>query len=263
MQHNNKLTGKKIQQQQRKPTDQVQVLCFATNTMRPGPEFATFSHQGAPTVAPVHGLINGTAAAAAHSPWQSPVPYLFGGLAAMLGLIAFALLILACSYWKLSGYLDAGAEGGRDGQAGDAAGGEKGSASGAARPAAEFLEHVVVIMAGDERPTFLAKPATSRAAVEVELAATTQATSASAGGDGQEKKLDECEVSSTQLEGHASDDAASQSHGSHHDDAASRSLEDDAATQSRAHHHHNHHHHHDDESSSSGSSTTALQESSQ
>ncbi|KAL6567841.1 hypothetical protein OROGR_001509 [Orobanche gracilis] len=37
------------------------------------------------------------------SQWHSPVPYLFGGLAAMLGLIAFALLILACSYWKLSG----------------------------------------------------------------------------------------------------------------------------------------------------------------
>ncbi|KAF5787554.1 putative protein glutamine dumper [Helianthus annuus] len=34
--------------------------------------------------------------------WHSPVPYLFGGLALILGLIAFALLILACSYWKLS-----------------------------------------------------------------------------------------------------------------------------------------------------------------
>ncbi|KAJ1382513.1 protein GLUTAMINE DUMPER 2-like [Sesbania bispinosa] len=39
------------------------------------------------------------------SSWHSPVPYLFGGLAAMLGLIAFALLILACSYWKLAGQL--------------------------------------------------------------------------------------------------------------------------------------------------------------
>lgn len=29
------------------------------------------------------------------STWHSPVPYLFGGLAAVLGLIAFALLILA------------------------------------------------------------------------------------------------------------------------------------------------------------------------
>ncbi|KAL4197360.1 hypothetical protein AMTRI_Chr04g187940 [Amborella trichopoda] len=45
---------------------------------------------------------NTTTASTVHSPWHSPVPYLFGGLAAMLGLIAFALLILACSFWKLS-----------------------------------------------------------------------------------------------------------------------------------------------------------------
>ncbi|KAK3130972.1 hypothetical protein QOZ80_6BG0500400 [Eleusine coracana subsp. coracana] len=38
---------------------------------------------GAPMAAPVNGTVP-------HSPWQSPVPYLFGGLAAMLGLIAFA-----------------------------------------------------------------------------------------------------------------------------------------------------------------------------
>uniref|UniRef100_A0ACD6AFA0 Uncharacterized protein n=1 Tax=Avena sativa TaxID=4498 RepID=A0ACD6AFA0_AVESA len=226
--------------------------------MRPGPEFATVSHAaGAPMGAAGHGLINGTAAA--HSPWQSPVPYLFGGLAAMLGLIAFALLILACSYWKLSGYLDAGAEGGRDGQGGDGAGGEKGSASGAARPAAEFQEHVVVIMAGDERPTFLAKPATSRAAAEVELASAAPAASGTAGADGQEKKVDECEVSSTQLGGDGTVDAASRSHD--HDAAASRGLEEDAAaTRSGGHHHHTHH---DDEGSSSSSGTTALQERSQ
>ncbi|KAL0453572.1 UNVERIFIED_CONTAM: protein GLUTAMINE DUMPER 3 [Sesamum latifolium] len=55
--------------------------------------------------------------AAPRSPWHSPVPYLFGGLAAMLGLIAFALLILACSYWKLSGYLE-NREEGREGPRG-------------------------------------------------------------------------------------------------------------------------------------------------
>ena len=116
--------------------------------MRPGAEFLAVSRlAGAPT-----------ATAPPHSAWQSPVPYLFGGLAAMLGLIAFALLILACSYWKLSGFLD----GGSDGQAAGDADGEKGSASGASRPAPDFQEHVVVIMAGDERPTFLAKPVTSR-----------------------------------------------------------------------------------------------------
>ncbi|CAM0908997.1 unnamed protein product [Alopecurus aequalis] len=165
--------------------------------MRPIAEFVTLSHAaGEPTAAPVQGLINGTATAAAHSPCQSPVPYLFGGLAAMLGLIAFALLILACFYLKLSRYLDTAAEGSSpDGQAG-----EKVSVSGAARPAVDFQEQVIVIMAGDERPTFLAKPATSLVAVEVELAAAmAPAASASAADDGQEKKADACDVSSTQL----------------------------------------------------------------
>ncbi|XBI13304.1 hypothetical protein VPH35_140054 [Triticum aestivum] len=74
---------------------------------------------------------------APHSPWQLPVPYLFGGLEAMLGLVAFTLLILACSYWKLS------------------------SGGSTWWP---------VIMAGDKQPMFLVKPVTSRAA-EVELAA--------------------------------------------------------------------------------------------
>lgn len=211
--------------------------------MRPGAEFVTMSHRaGAPTVAPAHGLINGTVAP--HSPWQSPIPYLFGGLAAMLGLIAFALLILACSYWKLSGYLD----GDRDGQAAGDADGEKGSASGASKPALDFQEHVVVIMAGDERPTFLAKPVTSRAA-EAELAAAAAPEMASA-GDGQEKKVDEqgCEVSS-----HLGADSASPSR-DHHDAAGqSRDRDQDAASQSRDHHHHAH----------ESSSSTALQESSQ
>ena len=132
---------------------------------------------GAPTAAP------GANATAPHSPWQSPVPYLFGGLAAMLGLIAFALLILACSYWKLSGYLDAD----RDRRAGVAgADGEKGSAAGAARPAAGFQEHVVVIMAGEEMPTFLATPAASRAVVELG-AVPTAPCSGGGSGSGEEK----------------------------------------------------------------------------
>ncbi|XP_056164210.1 protein GLUTAMINE DUMPER 1-like [Syzygium oleosum] len=40
--------------------------------------------------------------ASQQSPWHSLVLYLFEGLALMLGIIGFALLILACSYWKLS-----------------------------------------------------------------------------------------------------------------------------------------------------------------
>ncbi|KAL6603091.1 hypothetical protein ACP70R_043452 [Stipagrostis hirtigluma subsp. patula] len=192
--------------------------------MRPGAEFPMV--HGAPTAAPANGT-------APHSPWQSPVPYLFGGLAAMLGLIAFALLILACSYWKLSGYLDGG-----DGQAGSARGagadGEKGSAAGAARPAAGFQEHVVVIMAGDERPTFLATPAASRAAVE--LGAVLAAPCACGGsGSGDEKKVQ------GEADGDGGEEASSQPRlGA---DAASRSHESSGA--------------------SSSSSTTAPQESSQ
>ncbi|XP_042495497.1 protein GLUTAMINE DUMPER 3 [Macadamia integrifolia] len=92
-----------------------------------------------------------------HSPWHSPVPYLFGGLAAMLGLIAFALLILACSYWKLSGYLENGDSAERDPESGDEKGGE------GIKVPTVFEEKIVVIMAGDEKPTFIATPISSRA----------------------------------------------------------------------------------------------------
>lgn len=91
------------------------------------------------------------------SPWHSPVPYLFGGLAAMLGLIAFALLILACSYWKLSGYLESGegtAE--RDLEAGGD------DAVGDSKPKPVLEEKFLVIMAGHEKPTYLATPLSSR-----------------------------------------------------------------------------------------------------
>ncbi|CAH2069608.1 unnamed protein product [Thlaspi arvense] len=97
---------------------------------------------------------NRTTMGGPHSPWHSPVPYLFGGLAAMLGLIAFALLILACSYWRLSGYLD-GEENQsreRDLEAGD------GKPQKAMKPVI-LPEKFLVIMAGDVKPTHLATPA--------------------------------------------------------------------------------------------------------
>ncbi|KAM7459641.1 hypothetical protein LguiA_036635 [Lonicera macranthoides] len=80
------------------------------------------------------------------------VPYLFGGLAAMLGLIALALLILACSYWKR--------QGGNDERDLEAAGDEKLQNSGEPMPVLE--EKIVVIMAGDVKPTFLATPMSAR-----------------------------------------------------------------------------------------------------
>ncbi|XP_022988520.1 protein GLUTAMINE DUMPER 1-like [Cucurbita maxima] len=91
-----------------------------------------------------------------HSPWHSPVPYLFGGLAAMLGLIAFALLILACSYWKLSGYLDSGDGTNREPNL------EAGNDDTQKRPSPVFEEKILVIMAGEIKPTYLATPMSSR-----------------------------------------------------------------------------------------------------
>ncbi|KAK1391586.1 Glutamine dumper 3 [Heracleum sosnowskyi] len=92
------------------------------------------------------------------SPWHSPVPYLFGGLAAMLGLIAFALLILACSYWKLSSRLDNGDESPEsDIEAGDIPAGN------VKETQVVYVEKCLVIMAGQEKPTYLATPMWSRA----------------------------------------------------------------------------------------------------
>lgn len=88
------------------------------------------------------------------STWHSPVPYLFGGLAAMLGLIAFALMILACSYWRLSGR-EQNIDQNRDLENG----GEK-DRNDAASMANEkvYEEKILVIMAGDQNPSYLATP---------------------------------------------------------------------------------------------------------
>ncbi|KAL2346636.1 hypothetical protein Fmac_000636 [Flemingia macrophylla] len=91
---------------------------------------------------------------AERSAWHSPVPYLFGGLAAMLGLIAFALLILACSYWKLSAEFQSQENGERDLESG----GHKQSDSATNESVKVYEEKILVIMAGDQKPTFLATP---------------------------------------------------------------------------------------------------------
>lgn len=98
---------------------------------------------------------NSTTMGGPHSPWHSPVPYLFGGLAAMLGLIAFALLILACSYWRLSGYLDGEENQSRER---DLESGDVKTEKAAVKPVA-LPEKVLVIMAGNVKPTYLATPA--------------------------------------------------------------------------------------------------------
>ncbi|KAI3958934.1 hypothetical protein MKX01_023610 [Papaver californicum] len=82
----------------------------------------------------------------------SPLPYLFGGLAAMLCLIALALLILACSYWKLSMFLCNGNNCERSIHSGDDKSTEEESVRGV------YEGQIGVIMAGDVNPTYLAIP---------------------------------------------------------------------------------------------------------
>ncbi|XP_031121741.1 protein GLUTAMINE DUMPER 1-like [Ipomoea triloba] len=136
---------------------------------------------------------------AIRSPWHSPVPYLFGGLAAMLGLIAFALLILACSYWRLSGYLENRADSdGRDLEAGEGSGdGEK-----AAAPVLE--EKFLVIMAGEEKPTFIATAISSRASSFGSKSSSSTLSSESSTlekseGENEEKKQEDGNVSQVQM----------------------------------------------------------------
>ncbi|XP_038899506.1 protein GLUTAMINE DUMPER 5-like [Benincasa hispida] len=103
---------------------------------------------------------------AERAPWHSPLPYLFGGLAAMLSLIAFALVILACSYWNLS----------RRDRDRDSADLENGGAYEAKIDSeippekANYDENILVIMAGNQNPTFLARPVCIKVSSAVETA---------------------------------------------------------------------------------------------
>ncbi|XP_014497523.1 protein GLUTAMINE DUMPER 6 [Vigna radiata var. radiata] len=90
--------------------------------------------------------------------WKSPIPYLFGGLALMLGLISVALVILICSHRK------------RDYSPQSSSSSSSSSSSEAenmkSQPMTKILytssePEVVVIMAGDHNPTYLAKPSAS------------------------------------------------------------------------------------------------------
>ncbi|TVU42191.1 hypothetical protein EJB05_08584, partial [Eragrostis curvula] len=110
------------------------------------------------------------------SPWHSPVPYLFGGLAAMLGLIALALLILACSYWKLNSLLGSGDDADTStGASRDGGDGSKSPAVAAAASPAAFADLVAVVMAGEKTPTFLAAPIVRRRICEDDASAAVRA----------------------------------------------------------------------------------------
>lgn len=80
----------------------------------------------------------------------------------MLGLISVALLLLACSYWRLSGHLIRDEDNDRDLEEGDSNEGDESQAD-LKKAAPIFEEKFLVIMAGHEKPTCLATPMSSRA----------------------------------------------------------------------------------------------------
>ncbi|KAG0479896.1 hypothetical protein HPP92_010754 [Vanilla planifolia] len=88
--------------------------------------------------------------AMAHSAWQSPVPYVFGALAAMFALVSFALLIVVWSYLSSGSFEGSAADeepgGGNDGN------------DGCRPPSSAYRQSLAVIMAGDDKPSFLATP---------------------------------------------------------------------------------------------------------
>lgn len=95
---------------------------------------------------------NATDANAVFHHWNSPIPYLFGGLALMLGLISLALLILACSFRRSAS------------DSSTTQSGEKPAKEVETQPPLE--PGFVVIMPGDDNPKYLAKPVTSDLHVE-------------------------------------------------------------------------------------------------
>uniref|UniRef100_A0A803LC52 Uncharacterized protein n=1 Tax=Chenopodium quinoa TaxID=63459 RepID=A0A803LC52_CHEQI len=87
------------------------------------------------------------AATAIQRSWNNPVPFLFGGLALMLCLIAMALLILACSFRKYS-----------SSNGNNNVDGTRKTTSNLPAPASQNESKFVVIMAGNDNPTYFAKP---------------------------------------------------------------------------------------------------------
>nr|GEW61777.1 protein glutamine dumper 6-like [Tanacetum cinerariifolium] len=86
--------------------------------------------------------------------WHSPIPYLFGGLALMLTLIAFALIVLVCSYKKP--YSSSSADSSQNSSTRDQ---EKTSVPEFQMELSREMEpKIVIVMPGDINPTYLAKP---------------------------------------------------------------------------------------------------------
>ncbi|XWS37224.1 hypothetical protein CRYUN_Cryun19dG0025000 [Craigia yunnanensis] len=75
--------------------------------------------------------------------WNSPLPYVFGGLAIVFGIIAVALLFLACSHLRSSPEFPNGKE-------------DKYKKT--IQEPASMEPKIVVIMAGDDHPRYVANP---------------------------------------------------------------------------------------------------------
>ncbi|KAK4346379.1 hypothetical protein RND71_032718 [Anisodus tanguticus] len=87
--------------------------------------------------------------------WNSPVPYLFGGLAIIMALIALALLIITCSYKKPS--TEESSSSSNNVNDADQRQ-EKPSTKVVELMKPEMEPKFVVIMPGDYNPKWLAKP---------------------------------------------------------------------------------------------------------
>ncbi|GLJ43131.1 hypothetical protein SUGI_0895050 [Cryptomeria japonica] len=94
---------------------------------------------------------------APQSVWHSPVPYLLGGLGSMIALLAFALIILACSFWRNP---TTPSQEMIDNSRSDSRMDEKNEMmmNGLHCSEGDNCEKVIVIMAGEDMPTFIAKP---------------------------------------------------------------------------------------------------------
>ena len=79
--------------------------------------------------------------------WNSTVPYLFGGLAFIFLLISVALVILACAYCRKKSRNSRGENNGGNG-----------TMINEIRMIVTMKPKIVVIMAGDDKPSYLATP---------------------------------------------------------------------------------------------------------
>ncbi|KAI4346762.1 hypothetical protein L6164_007632 [Bauhinia variegata] len=87
--------------------------------------------------------------------WKSPIPYLFGGLALMLALISFALVILICSYRKRRRASQSSASASSSGEQ------DLKQAMPKISQETDSEPKILVIMAGEDMPTHLANPITN------------------------------------------------------------------------------------------------------